>query len=75
MQVKECEKRKNKVQSACSTTHLVGDKDELVSKATLQNGSRLVTDADDLRVVGVLACVQLVTDLAGDSGVDGAAET
>lgn len=56
------------------TSDLVGDKDELVGKVSLQNGTRLVTNANDLGVVGVLTRVQFVTNLASHSGMDGATQ-
>lgn len=53
----------------------MGDENEFVSKVALQNGSRLIADANDLGVIGIFTTVQLVTDLSSDSSVDCAAQT
>lgn len=57
------------------TANLVRHKDELVGKQTLQNRTRLVTNANDSRVVDVIASAQLITDRTGNARMDGTAQT
>lgn len=53
----------------------MGDENKFVGKVALQNGTRLIADANDLRVVGIFPGVQFVPDLSGNSGVNGAAQS
>lgn len=60
-------------ESGRQTSDFVTGQDDVVAVDTRQNGTRLVTDADDFNVFIVFS--QLVTDVTSDGGVDGTAQT